>query len=161
MTFGERVKELRLKKGLSQRELGERMGGITQQTIAQYEKSENYPKLETIRRIAKALDVPFDNLVPFDDGLRLWIKEKKQSTQNNISGKRKALDKKIDQLNDDGIQKMSDYADDIIKIPEYRKEDTSHQTSALNAAHERADIEVTEEMKKHDDDIMNDDSEWN
>ena len=74
MTFGERVKELRLKKGLSQRELGERMGGITQQTIAQYEKSENYPKLE------------------------------------------------IDQLNDDGIQKMSDYADDIIKIPEYRKD---------------------------------------
>ena len=122
MTFGERVKELRLKKGLSQRELGERMGGITQQTIAQYEKSENYPKLETSRRIAKALDVPFDNLVPFDDGLRLWIKEKKQSTQNNISGKRKALDKKIDQLNDDGIQKMSDYADDIIKIPEYRKD---------------------------------------
>ena len=122
MTFGERVKELRLKKGLSQRELGERMGGITQQTIAQYEKSENYPKLETIRRIAKALDVPFDNLVPFDDGLSLWIKEKKQSTQKNISGKSKALDKKIDQLNDDGIQKMSDYADDIIKIPEYRKD---------------------------------------
>ena len=122
MTIGERVKELRLKKGLSQRELGERMGGITQQTNAQYEKSENYPKLETIRRIAKALDVPFDKLVPFDDGLRLWIKEKKQSTQNNISGKRKALDKKIDQLNDDGIQKMSDYADDIIKIPEYRKD---------------------------------------
>lgn len=30
----------------------------------------------------------------------------------------------------------------------------------LNAAHARTDIEVTEEMKKHDDDIMNDDSEW-
>ncbi len=30
----------------------------------------------------------------------------------------------------------------------------------LAAAHERTDIEVTEEMKKHDDDIMNDDSEW-
>ena len=28
------------------------------------------------------------------------------------------------------------------------------------AAHERTDIEVTEEMRKHDDDIMNDDSEW-
>lgn len=38
-----------------------------------------------------------------------------------VSDKRKALDKKIDQLNDNGIQKMSDYADDIIKIPEYRK----------------------------------------
>lgn len=35
---------------------------------------------------------------------------------------------------------------------------TSH--TELNAAHERTDIEVTDEMRKHDDDIMNDDSEW-
>lgn len=30
----------------------------------------------------------------------------------------------------------------------------------LAAAHERTDIEVTEDMRKHDDDIMMDDSEW-
>ena len=30
----------------------------------------------------------------------------------------------------------------------------------LNAAHERTDIEVTDEMRKHDDDIMNDPDEW-
>ena len=28
------------------------------------------------------------------------------------------------------------------------------------AAHERTGIKATDEMKKHDDDIMNDDSEW-
>lgn len=28
------------------------------------------------------------------------------------------------------------------------------------AAHERTDIEVTDEMKKHDDDLMGDDSNW-
>ncbi len=33
-------------------------------------------------------------------------------------------------------------------------------STLLNAAHERTDIEVTKEMKKHDDDIMNNDSEW-
>lgn len=33
-------------------------------------------------------------------------------------------------------------------------------SNELIAAHERTDIDVTEEMKKHDDDIMNDDSEW-
>ena len=33
-------------------------------------------------------------------------------------------------------------------------------TQLLAAAHERTDIEVTDEMRKHDDDIMNDDSEW-
>ena len=32
--------------------------------------------------------------------------------------------------------------------------------SLLAAAHERTDIDVTEEMRKHDDDIMMDDSEW-
>lgn len=30
----------------------------------------------------------------------------------------------------------------------------------LNAAHERTDIEVTDEMRKHDDDIMNNPDEW-
>lgn len=31
---------------------------------------------------------------------------------------------------------------------------------SLNAAHERTDIEVTDEMRQHDDDIMDNDSEW-
>lgn len=34
------------------------------------------------------------------------------------------------------------------------------QGNILNAAHERTDTEVTEEMCRHDDDIMADDSEW-
>ncbi|MFQ9716482.1 MAG: helix-turn-helix domain-containing protein [Blautia sp.] len=147
MTFGERVKELRLKKGLTQRELGERMGGITQQTIAQYEKIVEQPKLVTIRKIANALDVKLYELVidwsqfsPEElkedftntDG-NFYGKEASPEEQqkfmdrlfngkNEASNKRKALDKKIDQFNDDGIQKISDYADDIMKIPEYRKD---------------------------------------
>ena len=40
-TFGEKLKTLRMMHNLSQRELGQRMGGIKQQTIAQYEKKEN------------------------------------------------------------------------------------------------------------------------
>ena len=33
----------------------------------------------------------------------------------------------------------------------------SDEPATLNAAHERTDIEVTDDMKKHDDDIMDDD----
>ena len=40
------------------------------------------------------------------------------------------------------------------------KEQELKEDSLLKAAHERTDIEVTDEMRKHDDDIMNDDSEW-
>ena len=41
-----------------------------------------------------------------------------------------------------------------------RENNESLTTQLLAAAHDRTDINVTEEMKKHDDDIMNDDSEW-
>ncbi len=41
-----------------------------------------------------------------------------------------------------------------------RENNESLTTQLLAAAHDRTDIDVTEEMKKHDDDIMNDDSEW-
>ncbi len=56
-TFGEKLKTLRIMHNLSQRELGQRMGGIKQQTIAQYEKKEKAPKLETVLKIADALGI--------------------------------------------------------------------------------------------------------
>ena len=55
--FGEKLKELREERNLSQKELGEKMGGITQQTIAQYEKKETVPKFETVSKIANALEI--------------------------------------------------------------------------------------------------------
>lgn len=55
--FGEKLKELREERDLSQKELGDKMGGITQQTIAQYEKKETVPKFETVSKIADALEV--------------------------------------------------------------------------------------------------------
>ena len=56
-TFGEKLKTLRIMHNLSQRELVQRMGGIKQQTIAQYEKKEKAPKLETVLKIADALGI--------------------------------------------------------------------------------------------------------
>lgn len=56
LTFGERLKKIRQEKGMSQRELGEILG-VTQQTIAQYEKIKETPKAETLLRLANALDV--------------------------------------------------------------------------------------------------------
>ena len=61
MTFGENLKAIREQKGLSQRELGERLG-VRQQTVAQYENAEDQPKMKTIRRLATALDIPIYRL---------------------------------------------------------------------------------------------------
>ena len=62
MTFGQKVKEIRKKKNLSQQQLGQIMG-IKQQTVAQYEKAIDQPKLSTVRKIAEALDVTISELV--------------------------------------------------------------------------------------------------
>ncbi len=57
-------------------------------------------------------------------------------------------------LNDDNKKKSIAYTENLLSIQKMEEE------LIPNAAHERTDIEVTDEMKKHDDDIMDDDSEW-
>lgn len=61
MTFGERVKELRIKQGISQLQLGLKMN-ISQQAVAKYEHLIDQPKLATVRKLANALDVSINDL---------------------------------------------------------------------------------------------------
>lgn len=55
MNIGQNIRIYRKKAGLSQKELGEKLG-VSQQHIAQYENGKRTPKLETIIKIASALD---------------------------------------------------------------------------------------------------------
>jgi len=65
MTTGERIKAAREKAGLTQAELGDRIGA-TSQTIAQWETNRRNPKYETLRRIASALGVSWLELAGLD-----------------------------------------------------------------------------------------------
>lgn len=53
--LGERVRELRQKRGLTQVDLGERLD-IPQSRVSEIEKGSRVPNLETILRLARALD---------------------------------------------------------------------------------------------------------
>lgn len=57
--FTERLKELRLKKGLTQTELGEKVG-VTKQTIINYEKGTTEPSFENLIKLADLLEVSLD-----------------------------------------------------------------------------------------------------
>ncbi|MCL2369861.1 MAG: helix-turn-helix domain-containing protein [Firmicutes bacterium] len=59
MTIGEKIKELREKKGLSQRALSLKCD-ISNATISRIEQDAVYPELETLIKIAKALQVDID-----------------------------------------------------------------------------------------------------
>lgn len=58
-----------------------------------------------------------------------------------------------------GQAKVAEYTEDLAQIPEYQKGDTNHLQ--VNAAHERTDIEATNEMRQQDEELMNDDKHWN
>lgn len=55
MTIGERIKELRTKKGLTQKQLAAQTG-LSEISIRKYEADERRPKIETIKKISIALD---------------------------------------------------------------------------------------------------------
>lgn len=58
---GDLIKKFRLEKGLTQKQLGERCG-INEANIRKYELGNQNPKIETLERIAKGLDIPVGKL---------------------------------------------------------------------------------------------------
>lgn len=66
MTQGELIKKIRIEKGLSQKELGQKCG-LADSAIRRYELGGAKPKLETLYRIAAGLEVSYTALLPQAD----------------------------------------------------------------------------------------------
>ena len=62
MNKGENIKKLRKERGLTQKKLGD-LCNIAESTIRRYEIGDLNPKLETIMKIAAALEVPYFHLL--------------------------------------------------------------------------------------------------
>lgn len=65
--FGERIKELREKKGLTQEQLAEAIGVKDDRTIRYWETGTNAPKFANLVALAKALGVHIRDLFDFRD----------------------------------------------------------------------------------------------
>lgn len=55
--LGKNIREIRLRRGLTQREVSEAIGGISESALRSYELGERRPKQNTLERIAETLDV--------------------------------------------------------------------------------------------------------
>ncbi len=154
MSIGEQIKKYRNEVGLSQKELGEKLG-VSQAMIAQYENEKRIPKRETLRKIAYALKISdisllensdnnFDlSSLDFNDQLSIMLRNiidnpNAESIIRNIANGEEYLVKapndkhltlkkylllQFEKLNDNGKNKLTDYAEDLTKIPEYQKKD--------------------------------------
>ncbi len=117
MTFGEKMKKIRKERGLSQQELGKILG-ITQQTVAQYEKVPYTPKYDTVRRIANALDCSINALVEDETIFQL-----NDVTDSLIyGGVISRVSDNMGKLTIEAMNKVEEYTKDLTKIPEYQRE---------------------------------------
>ena len=60
--FAERIKKFRISRGISQKELGERLG-VSNRAVSKWERGEAYPAVDTLGEIAEALGVLVDDLI--------------------------------------------------------------------------------------------------
>ncbi|MBQ0010901.1 MAG: helix-turn-helix transcriptional regulator [Ruminococcus sp.] len=62
MEFGNKLKDARIKKGLSQQELAEKLF-VTRQTVSRWESGNRYPDYDVLNRISAELDVSASELL--------------------------------------------------------------------------------------------------
>lgn len=72
---GDMIRKYRTEKGLTQKKLGE-LCGIADSAIRRYEAGNANPKIETLQKIADALDIPVNRLLAGKIITRDELKEK-------------------------------------------------------------------------------------
>ena len=147
MKIGDRIKKIRTEKiHMSQVDLAKAIG-VSKQTLYKYENNivTNIPsdKIEAIAHLAKVAP-----------GYIMGWEEPQAKTVTLADQQEETLHDNYCALTPSGRNTLTSYSS-------FLRAQNSAQTPApdadLKAAHYREDIEVTDEMKKHDDDIMDDD----
>lgn len=140
MNIGESIREARIKAGMSQKELAEKTG-LAAVTIQQYERGVRQPRFENVKKISDVLNIPGVNIVgdlALSQIEKMISEMEKQDLysppENEPEREIYCLDRDyaislIDQLNYSGLGRASYYLEDLAKIPEYRKDTTTDESS--------------------------------
>ena len=137
--IGERIREIRKRKKMTQKELAEKCGGMADSAIRKYESGSVTPKFDTMARIASALDVPVTALMGYvfrgvgPDGKDIYTPPDDEVIQI-IPYTSDAVDKKpkenplrisllesFDSLNAKGQRKAVERVDELAEIAKYQK----------------------------------------
>lgn len=156
-TFKTRFNKALSVKNIKPTELAEKTG-LSKSTISHYMSGYTKPKSDKLFILAKALNVSEQWLMGLDAPMERFdpelLKVQKESRKQyaekwNIQFLEKKILDSFTQLNDDNKKKSIAYTENLLHNQMLEAE--------LNAAHDKG---ATAEQKKHADDIMMDDSEW-
>ena len=113
------IKRLREEKGLSQEELAKMTGYTNRSSVAKIEKGEVDLQRSKIIAFAKALNVRPGELMGWNNDPELPAPA---AGTASLSASESELVDKFRQLNDDGQEKLLDYAEDLAGLPRYKKD---------------------------------------
>lgn len=83
MDFGEKIKELREAKGMTQQNLADLLF-VTRQTVSRWEGGSRYPDLVTAKNLADILDTTVDTLMADDSSMKI---EQRARSYGRLAGK--------------------------------------------------------------------------
>lgn len=83
---GERIKQLRMEKGIKQKDMAEKLG-VRISTYSNYENGHREPELDILKNISSILSVSLDDLLGLDGGDK--ISNKEMGIGNNMRAHRK------------------------------------------------------------------------
>lgn len=125
MSFGERMKQIRQNKGMTQNQLAVK-ANISRVAIGNYERGDRQPNIDITKKIADALGVPVADLAgwsAFDDQYPFLADEVKLlNLAKKIDENTFQLNELFLQLNDSGKAKAIDALSDLVMIEKYTKE---------------------------------------
>ncbi len=101
---------------LSQKELAKKLG-ISPSTLNGYEKGNHDPKSSGLIKIAKICNVTTDYLLGLSDEINKF----NNSSVSRSSKKIDSLSAKVQLLNSEGLNRLINYADDLISSGKYGK----------------------------------------
>jgi len=139
MTMSERIRAIRKRKGLTQKEVAQRCG-MADSAIRKYESGSVTPKFDTMDRIARALEVPVTALMGYEfqgvdaDGKDIYAPPAIQTIEASPIGTPNPVKKEVknslrdqllesfDSLNRKGQRIALERIDELAEIPKYQKE---------------------------------------
>lgn len=124
MTIGEQIRKARIRAGLTQGELAQKLG-ISYQSIGQWERSQRNPKLDTIRKIAEALDVSMNDLFEIPKNFPGLIDPEYMEEEQNIVDvnalyRKEKIMEYFSMLNSDGQEKALERLEELTELPRYQ-----------------------------------------
>lgn len=144
MGLGDNIRYLRIKHGFSQDYIAEKLGYKSYTTIQKWESGVSEPPVKKLKELSVLLNADMNDMANTD----------MTSSENSIE-KKSDIPKILqyyDQLNDLGKREATKRVEELTYFPQY------NLNHAVNAAHADDYVNAPNELKKKEEDIMDDEN---